>query len=157
MTNSENCSNNVAGNRKRESMLTRIVKTPLRILVKARDLYMKTMEYCDGRVSQSTTYVPSSIPRSFSVRASSMHANGRDDDCRELIRVASRRGRLVRVDGTLRLQQPPQPSIMPARSYSVRPMAIQRIDEDETSEFVEDYACARSRSCAVERTRGGFF
>ncbi|KAL9681331.1 hypothetical protein QQ045_013114 [Rhodiola kirilowii] len=145
MKNINSC-NNVAGNGKNQQREAGFLKTLIQLLEKARDFYIKTMEYCNGRVS----HVPSSIPRSFSVK---VNPSGRDEDYRELVRVASARGRLVRLDDNNKVQQ--LISKMPPRSHSVKPAtAIFRIDEDEACEFGNDNLYGRSRSCTVQRTTG---
>lgn len=142
----------------------RIITIPLRALTKARDLYVRGLNYAD-RVGYGSVGCPagqfSTMPRSFSV--SSSRASGEADDLGELVRAASARsfGDKIDVDAILRrqqrhLKQRPSsdwgPKVLP-KSCSV---AMGRIDEEEPCEFGEDDAVKkddllfpRSRSYAV--------
>ncbi|KAK6237800.1 hypothetical protein QUC31_003269 [Theobroma cacao] len=151
----------------KESKLSRYLKAPLKILIKARDFYIKSMtEYSDrinyGTVMGCPTGQVNTLPRSYSV-SSAKSSNG-DDDLRELIRAASTRslGNKVQLD-LLRRQQARQSPVTGAnnvpRSHSV---GIGRIDEDKPCDFEEDIkvktdALPRSRSYAVAKRNGAFF
>ncbi|XVF15404.1 hypothetical protein REPUB_Repub09cG0150200 [Reevesia pubescens] len=152
---------------KKASKLCRYLKAPLRILIKARDFYIKSMtEYSDrigyGSVMGCPTGQLNTLPRSYSV--SSTKSSHGDDDLRELIRAASTRslGKKVRLDLNRR-QQTRQLSTTGAnnkpRSHSV---GIGRIDEDEPCDFeecinVKTDVFPRSRSYAVTKRQGAFF
>ncbi|KAK6923164.1 hypothetical protein RJ641_011468 [Dillenia turbinata] len=145
----------------------RCLKAPIRILVKARDFYVKSMTDCAERVSYGsimgcpTGQTSTSLPRSFSVN--STKSMRQDDDLRELIRAASTRSLGNRVDLDLQgqLKSPRNRGgyygknkdwVMP-RSLSV---GIGKIDEDKPCEFGDDVNVKvdlfkRSRSCAVTK------
>ncbi|KAI3417377.1 uncharacterized protein J3R85_014505 [Psidium guajava] len=144
----------------------RIITIPLRALTKARDLYVRGLNYADrvhGGVGCPAGQL-SAMPRSFSV--SSSRPSSEADDLGELIRAASARnfGNKIDVDALLRQQQQRHlkqrpssdwgPKVLP-KSCSV---AMGRIDEEEPSEFGDDGGVGakkvdllfpRSRSYAV--------
>ncbi|XVF17496.1 hypothetical protein REPUB_Repub10bG0127900 [Reevesia pubescens] len=155
----------------KESKLSRYLKAPIKILIKARDFYIKSMtEYSDrigyGTVMGCPTGQVNALPRSYSV-SSTKSSNG-DNDLRELIRAASTRSLNNKVQSDLlRRQQPRQfPNTTGAnnmlRSNSV---GIGRIDEDKPCDFEEDDhikvktdVFPRSRSYAVtKRSKGAFY
>ncbi|EHA8588538.1 hypothetical protein COCNU_scaffold005702G000020 [Cocos nucifera] len=118
------------------------------MLCRARDLYVRSLTGCAGRVQCGAAIgypTFASVPRSFSV--GSARTSSSDDDLRELIRAASQ-GRA----GSLNARGC---SVVP-RSQSV---AIGRIDEDQPCDFDEDVRVGsdllfpRSRSCAVGAKR----
>ncbi|XP_010248357.1 PREDICTED: uncharacterized protein LOC104591250 [Nelumbo nucifera] len=142
-----------------ESKLIRCIKAPLRILRKARDFYVRSMNDCANRVSYGSvmgcpTGTISTLPRSFSVNSSRPNE---DDDLRELIRVASKRSLENKIE--MELQQQQQMAGGVPRSFSV---GIGRIDEDKPCNFDEDFKVKthllypRSRSYAVTRRPGVF-
>ncbi|CAD5176531.1 unnamed protein product [Musa acuminata subsp. burmannicoides] len=110
----------------------RCMKAPVRALCRARDLYVRSMNSCAGRME----YGPplgcphfEDLPRSYGLQSAG------DEDLRELMRAASRSL------GTL-----PPPAV--PRSQSV---AVGRIDEDKPCDFGEvavgaDLLLPRSRS-----------
>lgn len=65
-----------------------MISTPIRVLGKAKDLYVRSMTRCGQTPSFAPP--PSDMPRSFSVASSRSSADG-GDDFRELIRAASAR------------------------------------------------------------------
>ncbi|KAI4369812.1 hypothetical protein MLD38_018216 [Melastoma candidum] len=130
-----------------KKFIARLLKASSRILSKARDLYVRSLTECSGQVGYGSVmgcptgqYVPSSLPRSFSESsARSSSSSSRDDDYRELMRLASARslgGRRVDpgflVDGGKGERWPP--GGVP-RSRSVQ---IGRIDEEKPSDFGND-------------------
>ncbi|XWS41747.1 hypothetical protein CRYUN_Cryun17cG0109800 [Craigia yunnanensis] len=153
----------------KETKLSRYLKAPIRILIKARDFYIKSMtEYSDrigyGTVMGCPTGQVNTLPRSYSV-SSTKSGNG-DDDLRELIRAASTRslGNKVQLDLLKRQQARQSPNTAGAnnmpRSHSV---GIGRIDEENPCDFEEDHikvktdVFPRSRSYAVTKRKGPFF
>ncbi|XVE86972.1 hypothetical protein DITRI_Ditri18aG0078800 [Diplodiscus trichospermus] len=153
----------------KESKLSRYAKAPIRVLIKAKDFYIKSMaEYSErigyGTVMGCPTVQVNTLPRSYSV-SSTKSGNG-GDDLRELMRAASTRslGNKVQLDLQKRQQAARQfpntnTRAMP-RSHSV---GIGRIDEEKPCDFEEDDfkvktdVFPRSRSYAVTKRRGGFF
>ncbi|XVF59237.1 hypothetical protein PTKIN_Ptkin07bG0260000 [Pterospermum kingtungense] len=159
-------------NGSKESKLSRYLKAPIRILIKARDFYIKSMtEYSDrigyGTVMGCPTGQVNTLPRSYSV--SSTKSSNRDDDFRELVRAASTRslGNKVRSELLQRQQarQSPNSTVNGANNMPrSRSVGIGRIDEDKPcDEFEDDVKVVktdvfpRSRSYAVTKRKGGFF
>lgn len=149
--------------RKPESKLIRLLKSPIRVLIRARDFYIRSMTDCADRVSYGSvmgcpTGQVSSLPRSFSVN--STKSSSQDEDLRELIRAASTRslGNKVQAE-LLRRENSLAPAFGPKgvpRSFSV---GIGKIDEDKPCEFGEDIKVntemfPRSRSHAVSKRPG---
>ncbi|XVF01405.1 hypothetical protein REPUB_Repub04eG0086500 [Reevesia pubescens] len=150
--------------------LIKIICSPIRILSKARDLYIQSIKDCAGRVNYSGGVVftshpaASRLPKSYSVDSSK--AND-DEEFRRLLRAASKRGIDSKVEQKLQQQQQSRMKptttgsaggIMGMRSYSVGIGKIGRIDEDKPCSFEEDEVDAmadlvypRSRSHAFRR------
>ncbi|XP_031115054.1 uncharacterized protein LOC116019101 [Ipomoea triloba] len=152
---------------KTESKFSRRIKAPIRVLMRARDFYIRSLSDCSGKFGSGAVDVVGgpaphiySLPRSFSVASS---ASSVEEDMRELIRIASTKslGGKVEAEILRRRQQPSLRSgssaaggggmrnVLP-RSHSV---AVGRIDEDKPCDFgdikVVPVAYPRSRSCAV--------
>ncbi|XWS33471.1 hypothetical protein CRYUN_Cryun22dG0086200 [Craigia yunnanensis] len=154
--------------RSKESKLSKYLQATIRILIKARDFYIKSMtEYSDriryGTVMGCPTGQVNTLPRSYSV--SSTKSGNSEDDLRELIRAASTRssGNKVQLELLQRQQAKQSPNSTGAnnmpRSHSV---GIERIDEDKPCDFEEDIKVKtdvfpRSRSYAVSKRKGSFF
>ncbi|KAG2724105.1 hypothetical protein I3760_01G002600 [Carya illinoinensis] len=147
--------NNTAG---KESKLSKYIKTPIRILAKIRDFYIKGMTECSGRFDYGTgtalgcptTHI-STLPKSFST--SSARSSNNNEDFQDLVRVASTRSLGNKVQQQAVVAKSPTttaPDNMP-RSRSV---GFGRIDEDKPCEFEEVIKLdakvyPRSRSYAV--------
>ncbi|KAL2522653.1 hypothetical protein Fot_26576 [Forsythia ovata] len=140
----------------KESKIGRLVKAPIRVLSKARDVYVKSMLRCAGEFTYASAMgcpaaQPTSLPRSFSVNSSVSSA---DEDFRELIRASSTRSLNGKIEAEiLRSKQSPGNLKVVPRSQTV---TIGRIDEDKPCEFVEDPAIdsnlyPRSKSYAPSR------
>ncbi|KAK8973874.1 hypothetical protein V6N11_013031 [Hibiscus sabdariffa] len=148
----------------RESKLSRYVKAPIRILMKARDLYIKSMtEYSErisfGTVMGCSTGQVNGLSRCYSV-GTTKSRNG-DDDLRELIRAASTRSLRNKARLDLHGKQPGRRYPTTGANQGV---GIGRIDEDKPCEFEdEDHikvkagVFPRSRSCAVTKKKTVFF
>ncbi|KAF8023081.1 hypothetical protein BT93_F0544 [Corymbia citriodora subsp. variegata] len=149
----------------RHNRFVKIMMIPLRALTKARDLYVRGLNYAD-RVGYGNVGCPagqfSAMPRSFSV--SSSRSSGEADDLGELIRVASARsfGNKIDVDAILQRQQQQQqrhlkqrpssdwgPKVLP-KSCSV---AMGRIDEEEPCEFGGDEDAVKKADLLFPRSR----
>ncbi|XP_022773926.1 uncharacterized protein LOC111316178 [Durio zibethinus] len=153
----------------KESKLSRYLKAPIRVLVKARDFYMKSMtEYSDrlgyGTVMGCPTGQVNTLPRSYSV-GSTKSGDG-DDDLKELMRVASTRslGNKVKLDLLKRQQARQSPNTTVTNNLPrSRSVGIGRIDEEKPCDFEEDHmkvktdGFQRGRSHAVTKTKGAFF
>ncbi|GLT75374.1 hypothetical protein SLA2020_471050 [Shorea laevis] len=152
---------------RKESKLSKYLKAPIRILIKAKNLYIKGMSECSERITYGTvmgcpTGHVNTLPRSFSF--SSTKSSTGDDDLRELIRAASTRssGNRIEADFPRRQQGRQSPN---TNSYIVprsKSIGIGRIDEDKTCEFEEDIKVKtnvfpRSRSHAVGKRGGTVF
>lgn len=149
------------------SRLSRCVKAPFKVLACARNLYIRGINECAGRMSSSTVIVfptaqVSRLPKTYSVSSSK---SARDQDLSDLVRVAS----LMSLRSTNKIELDPlrrQPSReSPVTGANVIPRTmtpgIGRIDEEKPCEFGEDVkvntdAFPRSRSYAVRRKTGAF-
>ncbi|MCE3215738.1 hypothetical protein HAX54_003312 [Datura stramonium] len=148
----------------KESRIKKCIKAPIRVLIKARDYYVHSLMDCSGRIAYGGVMgVPqiSALPRSFSVNSS--ESCSRDEDFRELVRIASRRTLLNKAEAELLRQKSLSKNggnvNVVTRSRSV---AVGRIDEDKPCDFREDVKVntdvfPRSRSCAVSSRRTGVF
>ncbi|TQE14363.1 hypothetical protein C1H46_000282 [Malus baccata] len=151
----------------KESRLTKFMKAPLRVLIKARDFYIMSMTECSGRFDYGTVMgcpaaqVPSALPRSFST-SSTKSSTADNEDYRELMRAASARSvrNKIEFDLARKVQLPRQPPVagVPNAIPRSRSVGIRRIDEDKMCEFDEEEEVKikravypRSRSYAVSR------
>lgn len=151
------------------------ILSPVRILKKAAEFYVKSMEECAGRVDQyggAVNYPAvhvTRLPKSFSVN-SSKGSDDQDEDARQISRMVSKKNlenkvmsfdiqrqreiRMSNMGGTA------GENGMGIRSYSVGLGKIGRIDEDQPCYFDEDGVIVkadlypRSRSYAVKRNIG---
>ncbi|XP_030532033.1 uncharacterized protein LOC115742077 [Rhodamnia argentea] len=154
--------------RKEATKLSKLLKAPMRILVKARDFYVRSLTDCSGHIAYGgfmgcPTSQINTLPRSFSVSSAKP-----DEDFRELVRVASLRSLSNRVGSDLTEtqhvagQSPMAATKNKARMAMPRSFStgIGRIDEDKPCEFGEDVVVKadvykRSRSYApAKRTSG---
>ena len=132
----------------KQSKLMKIICLPIRILSKAKDLYIKSIEDCAGRVGYGggvvfpTPPAASRLPKSFGVNSSKASD---DEELRKLLRAASKRGIDRKVEQKMQPQQSRKKHAnvgsggnMGMRSYSVGIGKIGRIDEDEPCTFEED-------------------
>ncbi|KAK6798304.1 hypothetical protein RDI58_006006 [Solanum bulbocastanum] len=145
----------------KESRIKRCIKAPIRVLIKARDCYVHSLMDCSGKIGYGSVMgVPqiSALPRSFSVNSSV--SSSRDEDFRELVRIASRKSLVNKIETELLRQKSIAKNVdLVPRSRSV---AIGRIDEDKPCDFGDDVKVhtdlfLRSRSCAVSSRKTGLF
>ncbi|KAL6012947.1 hypothetical protein ACLOJK_003436 [Asimina triloba] len=120
------------------SKLSRCVKAPMRVLCRARDLYVKGMNAYAGRM-------PSSLPKSFSVCSSEIRPSDESGDLRTLMRVASqRRQKEENMAKQLDEQQQQVTGTSRTSNYSRLPKSLSvgmgKIDEDKPCNFAEDSA-----------------
>ncbi|GMN34293.1 hypothetical protein TIFTF001_004610 [Ficus carica] len=159
-------SKNKAG---KESKVTKIMKAPIRALIKVRDLYVQSMTECSGHFDYGTVMAGcpagqvSALPRSFSVGSSTRSSNG-SGDYRELVKVASTKslGDKIELD-FIKKQQKNGGRTSPATASMneiprSRSVGIGRIDEDKPCEFEEDVKVRtdlypRSRSYALPKRK----
>jgi len=137
---------NKKGTNNNTNLMIKFLKTPIRFIVKARDLYVKSMMELSGQVY--TTSVDT-LPRSFTVN-SALRPLTNDDDFRELVRIASTK----KLGHDLLSKEP-----MPTKISRSRTVAFERIDEDEECDFSmynnfkNTDLCLRSRSVAIAPKR----
>ncbi|KAF8016821.1 hypothetical protein BT93_H2131 [Corymbia citriodora subsp. variegata] len=157
----------------KQSKIKHAMSAPLRIMRKARNFYMRSMEDLAGRVGQGSgvggpAATPiTTLPKSFSVNSSK--ANNDDDEFRELVRaVSERRGLDMMGFGSQNgygSSSGNRNVYGVERSQSVALGKIGRIDENMAAdEFEEDrlnlkadLAYPRSRSHAVGRRNAGVY
>ncbi|XAR48436.1 hypothetical protein NMG60_11031258 [Bertholletia excelsa] len=156
----------------KESKLKRFMASPIRVLTKARDFYVQSLNDCNDRLVYGNVYsnpigVPtgrhvSGLPKSFSVGSCRSSSSG-GDDYSELVRAASTRTLGSRIDVSQFEQLAPAAAsagVVP-RSCSV---GMARIDEDSPCDFSKENVSVRaelvqyprSRSHAVPRRNVGF-
>ncbi|XP_030499169.2 uncharacterized protein LOC115714569 [Cannabis sativa] len=81
----------------KESKVGRIMRAPLRALIKARDLYIKSMTQCSSHFDYGaamgcpTAHVNTTLTRSFSTSSVNSNNNNSTQDFRELVKAASTR------------------------------------------------------------------
>ncbi|KAJ4965336.1 hypothetical protein NE237_017185 [Protea cynaroides] len=154
------------GKGRSQSKISRYAGAPVRLLCRARDLYVQSITSCAGNMSYGGGITDTSIglpastvstlPKSFSV--SSSRSSISNEDLRDLMRVASKRTLEDNFGTASPLQQTMAKGtgLMMPRSVS-QTVAIARIDEDKPCDFTEDnntlntsdFLYPRSRSCAV--------
>lgn len=152
---------------KKQSKFMYIVSSPVRILKKATEFYMRSMEDCAGRVGYGGVMggpaaQVSRLPKSFSVN----YSQGSDDeDLRQLLRTVSKKNveneessdMHQRQQQEVRVRQSNMGANGMGRSCSVGLGKIGRIDEDMPCSFEEDEVNVkadlypRSRTYAVRR------
>ena len=121
-----------------ESRVSKCMKASIRFLIKARDLYVKSMTQLSGHFAYAAALgCPSAaaqftvLPPSFSCRSTTSKAR---DDFKEPRRAAPAGSHGNKID--LGLRKSPEASLMTVpRKQSV---GIGRIDEDEPCEFEDD-------------------
>ncbi|PON40317.1 hypothetical protein PanWU01x14_298040 [Parasponia andersonii] len=148
----------------KESRIIRVMKAPLRALIKARDFYIKSMTECSCRFDYGTvigcpTAQATTLPRSFS--SSSTKSTNSTDDYRILVKAASTNSLGNRIDLTdfVKKQQVQQQAIRKSPANNLprsRSIGFGRIDEDKPCEFedtveVKTDAYPRSRSHALHK------
>lgn len=145
-----------------QNKFVRFITIPFRILGKTRDFYVRSMTSCAHGVGYSQTMgSAATLPKSFSVSSS---RGGDDEDLRELIRAASARTSVDRLDMDMILkQQATQSAMMMAGSKGLpksSSVGMGKIDEDRPCDFEEgvgvggvkaDLFYPRSRSYAVTK------
>ena len=153
-----------------QSRFMRVITIPLRVLCKARDVYVKSMIDC----SMGTSYGPSMVsragqhpplPRSFSVSSS-----GSGEDYRELVRAASARssGHSNEIEMYMQLLRQQRSSAMMGskkvlpKSCSAGMGFMDKIDEEKPCVFEAGAVDGkprlgpRSSSCAAGKGRVAF-
>ncbi|KAI3462672.1 hypothetical protein Pfo_019335 [Paulownia fortunei] len=151
---------------RKESKFARYMKGPIKILARARDCYVQSLTGCAGHVAYANaiggcpTPHPVSLPRSFSASSSYSNYSSRDEDLRELIRIASTRSLTGKAEAELlrTRKSPPLGGEGVAGVPRSRTVVIGRIDEEKPYEFGGDRVgegpevYPRSRSYAASRS-----
>ncbi|KAK4712072.1 hypothetical protein R3W88_006585 [Solanum pinnatisectum] len=142
----------------KESRIKKCIKAPIKILIKARDCYVRSLTNCSGRMGYGSAIGScpaftqiSSLPRRFSANSS---ASSGDDDFRELMRISSRKNHVELENVRQKSLDKKGRNVVPRNRY----VAIGRIDEEEPSDFGEEVRVStdvypRSRSYAVSSGR----
>ncbi|XP_059459676.1 uncharacterized protein LOC132189146 [Corylus avellana] len=144
-----------------QNRFVRFITIPFRLLGKTKDLYVRSMTSCAQGVGHSQSMGSGvALPKSFSVSSSRCSD---DDDLKELIRAASTRTLVDRIDVDMILkQQAAQSAVMMAGSRGLpksSSVGMGKIDEDRPCDFEEvgvgagkaDLFYPRSRSYAVTK------
>ncbi|XP_062163499.1 uncharacterized protein LOC133870402 [Alnus glutinosa] len=147
-----------------QNKFVRFITIPFRILGKTRDFYVRSMTSCAQGVGYSQSMgSAATLPKSFSVSSS---RGGDDEDFRELMRAASARTSVDRLDMDMILKQQAatqSAAMMMAGSKGLpkcSSVGMGKIDEDRPCDFEEavgaggvkaDLFYPRSRSYAVTK------
>ncbi|KAI3440997.1 uncharacterized protein J3R85_002833 [Psidium guajava] len=158
---------------KEATKMRKLLKAPIRILLKARDFYVRSLTDCSGHIGYGCvmgcpTGQINTLPRSFSVSSTKSGSASADEDFRELVRVASLTSLSSRVGSDLTQTQhiAGQSPMAPTKNRTTMAMprsfstGIGRIDEDKPCEFGEDAVAKadvymRSRSYAPSKRTSG--
>lgn len=118
--------------KKKETKLSKYMKVPIKMLVKARDLYIRSMNQLSSHdLGSSTAFgIPvchvSALPRSFSASHSQYSVRAEDNRVADLVRAASARN-MTSVDAW---HGPPKlPKAKSSRSCGGHHHEFERIDE----------------------------
>ncbi|KAL3640348.1 hypothetical protein CASFOL_015316 [Castilleja foliolosa] len=148
---------------RKEGKFVRYLKAPVKILARARDFYVHSLNGCAGHaayygsaVGCPTPYNPASLPRSFSTN-SSYNPSQRDEDIRDLVRIASTRGLIGKTEADLlRSGKSKSPAAVnsggAAEMNRSRTILIGRIDEEKPCEF-EGNDVGEVRSLLYQRSK----
>ncbi|GFP78883.1 hypothetical protein PHJA_000031800 [Phtheirospermum japonicum] len=142
---------------RKEGKFVRYMKAPVRILARARDFYVHSLNDCAGQVAYygsavgcPTPYNPATLPRSFSTNSSCYtNHSSRDEDLRELVRIASTRGLVGKTEADL-LRSGKSPASAVSRSRTV---VIGRIDEDKACDQFEENDVGEIRPLIYHRSK----
>ncbi|KAE9588476.1 hypothetical protein Lal_00002719 [Lupinus albus] len=142
-----------------KSLLVRIIGSPIRALVKARDMYVRSITNCGQSISYGNSTIDgaggfSSFPRSYSTATSTRSEE--NEDFAELMRAASARTIESRIDMDLVMKQQQEKQHKGLSKSSSVGMA--KIDEDVPFDLSYDGVVSfkpdsypRSRSYAVTK------
>ncbi|KAG8373837.1 hypothetical protein BUALT_Bualt11G0066700 [Buddleja alternifolia] len=121
----------------KESKFAKYMKVPIRILARARDFYVQSLSGCAaGQVAYGHMGCPTALPRDFSANSSYSDYSNRDEDLRELIRIASTRSLTGKIEAELLRSKKATP--LGGGMPRSRTVTIGRIDEEKPCEFGGD-------------------
>ncbi|WOG93002.1 hypothetical protein DCAR_0312281 [Daucus carota subsp. sativus] len=149
-------------------VIKRCIKTPIRALSRAKDLYVQSMNSLANGMSNNFGNCPkTSLPKGYRIN-SSLSMRNNEDDFLELLRVASTEtlSRSVVVDDQQEFPWRQQPASTPEAVQSVpvrMRLTIGRIDEDRVCDFGDDnlsvqgsalrFVCKKQKLFLCPRTR----
>ncbi|KAH9712318.1 hypothetical protein KPL71_020006 [Citrus sinensis] len=151
-------------NKEGNNKLSRYLKAPVKMLIKARDFYIRSITACsDSVVFSSAGGVPigsvNTLPRSYSTNSS--RSSRGDEDFRELVRANSMKILASQNQiGHLEFHRTKNQAAAAGKNHMLRSnssAAIGRIDEDKPCDFEDDLQMKpavvfpRSKSYAVSR------
>ncbi|CAK8568381.1 unnamed protein product [Lathyrus sativus] len=146
------------GKEQKQNKIVRIITTPIRVLGKAKDMYVRSITKCGNNMNYSkpvdSTGRFQNLPRSYSAVTTRSAGAGDSEDFVDLMRAASARTLVNRIDMDLVLKQEPVSTNGLPKSVSV---GMGRIDEERASDMGEGVgdvvvvgnSYPRSRSYAV--------
>ncbi|WJX35301.1 hypothetical protein P8452_23314 [Trifolium repens] len=159
-----------SGKEQKQNKIVRIITTPIRVLGKARDMYVRSITKCGNNMNYSNPIDPTgrfeNLPRSYSAVTSRSGGGGGDnsEDFAELMRAASARTLVNRIDMDMVLKQHQQETTSRPVSSNGLPKSVSvgmgRIDEEKDSDLgdgdipVVTNSYPRSRSYAVGKRNG---
>ncbi|XP_028796060.1 uncharacterized protein LOC114752183 [Neltuma alba] len=146
--------------RQSQNMVVRIITSPLRVLGKAKDFYIRSITNCGNSMNYSNPMDVAgrfeALPRSYSAATTKLDDR---EDFAELMRAASDRTLMEKLDMDLVLKKKEASKVLP-KSVSA---GMGKIDEDSPCDFGDTPLPAvpdlypRSRSYAVTRTAVAVF
>lgn len=156
------------GKEQKQNKIVRFITTPIRVLGKAKDMYVRSITQCGNNMNYSNPVDAAgrfeALPRSYSA-ATSRSGGGGDhgEDFSELMRAASARSLVNRIDmDSVMKQQQQQESMARPVSSNGLPKSVSvgmgRIDEEKPYDLGEGEvpvvpnSYPRSRSYAVGHT-----
>ncbi|CAJ2643882.1 unnamed protein product [Trifolium pratense] len=157
-----------SGKEQKQNKIVRIITTPIRVLGKARDMYVRSITKCGNNMNYSNPIDPTgrfeNLPRSYSAVTSRSGGGDNSEDFNELMRAASARTLVNRIDMDMVLKQHQQETTSRPVSSNGLPKSVSvgmgRIDEEKAGDLGEGdvpvvtNSYPRSRSYAVGKTNG---
>ncbi|CAL5204803.1 unnamed protein product [Lathyrus oleraceus] len=157
-----------SGKEQKQNKIVRIITTPIRVLGKAKDMYVRSITKCGNNMNYSnpidSTGRFQNLPRSYSAVTTRSAGAGDSEDFVDLIRAASARTLVNRIDMDLVLKQEPATSRPVSTNGLPKSVSVGmgRIDEEKASDLGEGVgdvlvlgnSYPRSRSYAVGKRNG---
>ncbi|GAU31162.1 hypothetical protein TSUD_315870 [Trifolium subterraneum] len=134
-----------SGKEQKQNKIVRIITTPIRVLGKARDMYVRSITKCGNNMNYSNPIDPTgrfeNLPRSYSAVTSRSGGGDNSEDFTELMRAASARTLVNRIDMDMVLKQHQQETTSRPVSSNGLPKSVSvgmgRIEEEKASDLGE--------------------
>ncbi|KAL5988265.1 hypothetical protein ACLOJK_036028 [Asimina triloba] len=152
------CSRNMKAETSLSSRFARWIKAPMRVLCRARDIYVRSMTDCASRIDYGAAAIgcPAAfvhtLPRSYTINSNSMLRRSEDDEVRELLRaVTSAHDSKKKKQTTTTTTTPPKSKGVVVNSVSMG--IIGRIDEDRPCYFPNDFKVGTAKPSSYSRSK----